>query len=237
MFNTFLYKPILSILLFLTQVLGGNFGFAIIALTLILRGALIPLTLPSLRSAQKLRDLKPDLNKLKKRHKDKADLQKAQLKLYKKHGINPAAGCLPNILQLVVLIALYRVFIDSLQNGAEGLITAFFWLDLAQPDPLYILPLIAGLIQLVLSFMLKPAIEHHQEKTKKQTEDVQDMAETMQQQMLFIMPVMTVVIALRFPSGLALYWVATTLFSVIQQYYLSGWGGFSIYLKKLKLIK
>lgn len=238
MFNTYLYQPILSVLLFLTNLLGGNFGLAIVALTLLLRGILVPLTLPSLHSAQKLRDLKPELDKIKKRFgQDKTGLQKAQLELYKKHNINPAAGCLPNILQLVVLIALYRVFIDSLNgNGHLNINTSFFGLDLSKPDPLFILPLVAGLTQLVLSLMLTPAIEHHQEKSQQKTKDVQDMAETMQQQLLFIMPVMTVVISVSFPSGLALYWTATTVFSLVQQYFVSGWGGLPRYLDKLKVI-
>lgn len=236
MFNSLFYQPITRVLFFLTEIFQGSFGLAIIALTLLLRGVLVPLTLPSLRSAQKIRNLKPELDRLKKRHsKDKATLQKSQMELYKQHGINPAAGCLPNILQLIVLIALYRVFMDSLQNGSISFSTKFLWFDLAQPDPLYILPILAGLIQLILSVMLSPAIEHHKEKTKQKTEDVKDMAETMQQQMLFIMPVMTLIIALRFPSGLALYWVITTVFSLVQQYYLSGWGGLTKYMVKFGL--
>lgn len=239
MFKTILYNPILSVLIFLTSLLGGNFGLAIIALTLLLRAALLPLTMPSLKSAQTIRSLKPELDRLKKRFKDdKMALQKVTLELYKKHNINPAAGCLPNILQIAVLIALYSVFMDALQNGSANLNTQFFWLDLAKPDPKYILPLFAGLIQLALSQMLSPAVEHHhKEKSKKRTEEVADMAETMQQQMLLIMPIMTVLIALRFPSGLALYWVITTLFSLVQQYYISGWGGLEKYLKKFNVIK
>ena len=85
--------------------------------------------------------------------------------------------------------------------------------------------------------MLGRAIEHHKETTAKKTEDVQDMAETMQQQMLFIMPVMTGILALSFPSGLALYWVATTVFSIVQQYFVSGWGGLSKYLAKIKYVR
>ena len=177
-------------------------------------------------------------DRLKSKHKDKAALQKAQLELYKKHGINPAAGCLPNILQLIILIALYQVFMNSLKGDSTSFNTSFLWLNLTTSDPLYILPILAGLSQLVLSLMLSPAIEHHPEKTAKKTEDVQDMAETMQQQMLFMMPIMTGIIALKFPSGLALYWVATTVFSVIQQYFVSGWGGLALSIKKaLALVK
>jgi YidC/Oxa1 family membrane protein insertase len=236
MFNIYLYQPILNTLVFITNSLGGNLGLGIIGLTVLLRGLLVPLTLPSLRSAQKIRELKPDLDKLKKRHgKDKKQLQKSQLELYKRNNINPAAGCLPNILQLVILIALYRVFITFLDGASLPFSSKFLWLDLTQPDSLYILPFAAGLVQLILSLMLSPGIEHHKEKTKKKTEDMQDMAETMGQQMLFLMPAMTVIIAFRFPSGLALYWVATTVFSVVQQYYVSGLGGLRRHLKKLNI--
>ncbi len=235
-FKVLLYQPILNFLILLTHVFGGNLGLGIIALTATIRTLLIPLTLPSLRSAQKIRDLKPELDKLKKRFKpeDKTGFQKAQIDFYKQHGINPASGCLPNIFQFIILIALYQVFINSLNLQEYNLNTRFLWLDLAKPDQLFILPLLAGLIQLILSLMLTPAIEHHKETTSQKTEDVQDMAETMQQQMLFIMPVMTTIIALRFPSGLALYWTITTFFSLLQQYFVSGWGGLNKYFAKAK---
>lgn len=235
-FNNLLYQPIFSVLTFLAQLFQGNLGLAIIALTIIMRTILSPLTLPSLRSAKKIRDLKPELDRLKTKHPDKAALQKAQLALYQKHGINPAAGCLPNLLQLVILISLYRVFINSLKSLPTGVNVHFLWLDLSKPDSLFIFPILAGICQLLLSLMLTPAIEHHPEKTVKKTEDTQDMAETMQQQMLFIMPAMTTMIALRFPSGLALYWVATTIFSVIQQYFVSGWGGLLTTVKKIRTL-
>ena len=253
MFNTFLYQPIFKILIFLTGILGGSFGLAIIALTLMIRTALIPLTLPSMKSAKKMKELKPRLDELKKKHsKDKRRLQQEQLNLYKEHGVNPAAGCLPTIVQFMILIALYRVFIDFIQNGGVDSLSVnmqFILLDLSKPDPLYILPLMAGGTQLLLSQMLMTGKEHHKvEDLKKKArdkekklqkgsdgEDTLEMAETLQQQMLYVMPVMTVIIALRFPSGLALYWVATTLFSLVQQYILSGPGGLAKVFEKLNL--
>ena len=127
---------------------------------------------------------------------------------------------------------MYRVLMDFItKNGELGNINLhFLWFNVSQPDPIYILPLLTGVSQLLLSLMLSPAIEHHPETTKAKTEDVQEMAETMQQQMLLIMPVMTAVLALRFPAGLALYWLITTVFSTIQQYFVSGWGGLARYL-------
>lgn len=258
MFNTFFYQPILYVLTFLTGILGGSFGFAIIALTLIIRTILIPLTLPAMRSAKKMKELKPHLDKLKNKHgKDKKRLQQEQLNLYKEHGVNPAAGCLPTIVQFVILIALYRVFIDFIQNGGAETIKVnmqFLWLNLSEPDKLYILPIMAGGSQLLLSQMLMTGKEHHalkdlkkgakekekqmqKEKKGSGKEDGLEMAETIQQQMLYIMPVMTGLIALRFPSGLALYWVTTTLFSLIQQYVISGPGGLTTIFQKLQLTK
>jgi len=231
-FNVLLYQPLFQSLLFLTKILGGSLGLSIIALTLLLRFVLIPLTIPSLKSAQKIKDLKPELDKLKAKYgNDKKQLQLEQLKLYQQHGVNPAAGCLPTLIQFAVLIAMYQVLMDFItKNGnLSNINLQFFWFNVSQPDPIYILPLLTGISQLVLSLMLTPAIEHHPETTKAKTEDVQDMAETMQQQMLFIMPVMTAVLALRFPAGLALYWLITTVFSTIQQYFVSGWGGLARY--------
>lgn len=238
MFNSLLYQPLLKGLTFLTQILGGSLGFAIIIFTVGIRAALIPLTLPAQRSAKKIKDLKPHLDELKRKHgQDKRRLQQEQLNLYKEHGVNPAAGCVPTIVQFAILIALYRVFMDFIANGANGALQAnmhFLWFELSQPDPLYVLPILAGVTQLVLSQMLMTGKEHHadnqlkekiqvQEKTKG--EDKLEMAEAMQKQMLYVMPVMTVLIALRLPSALAVYWIATTVFSLVQQYITSGPGG------------
>ncbi|MCH7951638.1 membrane protein insertase YidC [Patescibacteria group bacterium] len=253
-FNTLLYQPLLQTLTFLTNVLGGSFGFAIIALTFLLRTAMIPLTLPTMRSAQKMKDIKPHLDELKRKHgKDKKRFQKEQLNLYKEHGINPAAGCLPTIVQFAILIAMYRVFIDFIENGNGGGIAAdmqFLWLDLTKPDPLYILPLVAGGTQLILSQMLMAGKEHHKsedlkksarekqergaKKAKADEDKTLDMAGAMQKQMLYVMPLMTGLIALSFPSGLALYWVATTIFSLVQQYVISGPGGLATVVEKLR---
>lgn len=244
LFNTLLYTPIVNILIFLYHGLGDSFGLAIIALTLTLRGVTIPLTIPALKSQKKLQNLQPELAKLKKKHTDKKQLQLAQLELYKQHGVNPGAGCLPQILQVVVLIALYQAFLKFIngdQIDGSAINMRFLWLDLSKPDPFYILPVLAGLSQLFYSFMLRPGTEHSHSstspkslKSRKQKEDEKDMAEEIQSQMTFMMPVMTVLISLKFPSGLALYWVVTTIFSVVQQWFITGPGGLLYYFAKLK---
>ena len=221
-------------LLFFYHLFGGNLGLSIIAITLITKIVLLPLVIPSIRSAKKMQDLKPELDRLKQKYStDKTKLQQAQMSLYKERGINPAAGCLPQIVQIVILISLYQVFIHFLkQSSIDGtdLNPFFLYLDLTKPDRTYILPILAGLTQLFFSLMMQSGIESHVKNPKKpadkkKEEDNLEMASSMQQQMVYMMPLMTVIVSLNFQSGLVLYWVISTLFSIVQQYLFSGWGG------------
>lgn len=242
MYNTLIYQPILNSLLWLYEITGHNLGFAIILLTLAIRVILIPFTLPQLKSAKKMADLKPELDALKKKHgHDKKLFQQKQLEFYKTHNVNPAAGCLPFIAQFIVLIALYRVFMDTLgTNGMGDINTSFLLWDLRGKDSTYILPVLAGILQFIMSLTVLPAVENEPEKrpgTKEQKADVAEMATSMQQQMVFMMPIMTIIFSLQFPSGLALYWVITTAFSLVQQLVVSGPGALLFYAKKYKILK
>jgi YidC/Oxa1 family membrane protein insertase len=242
MYHNYIYQPILNSLLWLYQITGHNLGFAIILLTLVVRGILIPFTLPQLKSAKKMAQLKPELDSLKKKHGHDAKLfQQKQLEFYKTHNVNPAAGCLPFIAQFVVLIALYQVFMATLNgNGMGDINSAFFLWDLKSKDTTYILPVLAGILQFVMSLTILPAVENEPEKrpgTKEQKEDVAEMATTMQQQMVFMMPIMTIIFSIQFPSGLALYWVITTAFSLVQQLLVSGPGALLTYAYKFKILK
>lgn len=238
MYQTLVYQPILQTLLWLYHLTGDNLGLATILLTLLIRGILIPFTLPSLRAAKKMASLKPQLDALKAKYgKDKKVFQQKQLEFYKEHKVNPAGGCLPYLAQFVVLIALYQVFMKTL-NGGENILsnTNFLLWDLRNKDTTYILPALAGFLQLITSLAIMPGIENKPSKregTKEQKEDIAEMASSMQQQMVFLMPIMTVVFAIQFPSGLALYWVITTAFSLGQQLIISGPGGLNKYLLKL----
>ncbi len=241
MYNTLVYQPILHSLLFLYNLFGHNLGFAIIFLTLFIRLALLPFVIPSLKSAKKMALLKPELDALKKKYaKDPAKLKQKQVEFYKQHGLNPATGCLPYLVQLVVLIALYRVFMDSLKGGtiAGQTINTHFWLwDLTAKDKTFILPILAGVFQLFTSIALLPAVENEPAKRKlsqEKKEDLGEMAQAMQQQMVFLMPLMTVIFALQFPSGLALYWLVSTVFSLVQQVAIAGPGGLANYWRKFK---
>lgn len=243
---TVVNQVLIQFLLQLHQV-TGNLGLSILAFTLIVRLLLVPLSLPTMKSQKKMRELQPELKKLKDTHgKDQKALQAAQMELYKKHNVNPLAGCLPQVVQIILLIVLYQVLVQFVSNTElNGVVlnTQFIWLNLTKPDQLFILPILAGLTQLFLSLMIAPGgetpdvipndskIKKLKDENKKE-EDAADMAAAMQKQMLFIMPVMTAFIAVRFPSGLALYWVASTVFSIVQQYFSTGWGGVTLYAKR-----
>lgn len=242
----FLIEIFTNFLLFLHGFLP-NLGLAIIVFTIIIRSLLLFITLPSLKSMEKIKKLKGEINELKKKYKkDPKALQLAQVALYKKHNVNPLAGCLPQILQIVVLISLYRALMGIVNsNGQYQINNNFFWLDLTKPDALFILPVLAFLSQLLFSIMLSPGAETpdiipNKSKNKnikelnKKEESTAMMAASMQKQMMFMMPIMTFVLALSFPSGLTLYWIMSTIYSIFQQYFISGWGGLQTYLKRLK---
>jgi YidC/Oxa1 family membrane protein insertase len=235
LYNLIFYQPILSALIFFYRILG-NFGLAIVFLTLFIRGLLIPLTLPALRSTQKIKDLAPQLDKLKKKYKNnRQKFQQEQLKLYRAHGVNPAMGCLPYLIQFLILIALYRAFTFFI--GGSGKIdgtvinTHFLWLDLTRPD--LCLAILAGASQLLMSKTMPFGTQEKPiegRKTNQKKDDLATAMEDMQKQMIYFMPLMTVVIGAKLPSGLALYWLVTSLFSAGQQYFTNGgWGK----LKKL----
>ena len=251
---TLLYQPLVNSLILFYKILGQNLGLAIIGLTLVIRGLLYPLTKPSLEAAKKMQQFAPELEKLKSKHKDnKQALAMAQMELYKKHGFNPGAGCLPQIVQIIILIALFQAFnkvlvadgeiikklnevlYQPLQFAKDTVINAnFLYLNLTKPD-FFNLPfelnffgfkiskfpglfLLASAITQFLSsrFMMPQAKK--QEKLAKKTAGAQDdFATAMQTQMLFMMPLMTLFIGFRFPSGLVLYWLTFSLFMLIQQ--------------------
>lgn len=228
----------------------GDLGTSIVLLTILIRSLLLPITLPSIRARKKISKLQPKLNKLKKKHKDdRQALQQAQMELYQKYNVNPLSGCLPQILQIIVLIGLYRALVTFLeQDQVQGVViqSQFLWWNLTQPDSTYVLPVLAGIVQLILALMITPGgevrdIAPNQAKSKmaqqenEQEEDMAEMAKAMQQQMIFIMPLMTAFLATRFPAGLAVYWVVTNVFSILQQYFISGLGGLKTYWQRLKL--
>lgn len=264
LWNLVLFQPLVNALIFLYQIIG-NFGVAIIILTVLLRIILTPLTLPSLEAAKKMAQLAPELAKLKKKHgKEQQKLAQAQMDLYKQNGVNPAAGCLPQIIQIIILIALYQAFAQVLQaNGdvvnklnqilypplklLEGsqFNLSFLYLNLAKPDTFTVsgIPLpglfliLAALTQFLSSKMMQPIVLKEEKVAEKTEEKTDDIATSMQGQMLYLFPLMTIFIGFSFPSGLVLYWFVFSAFQLGQQYLVSGWGGLKPLVEKIKAVR
>ncbi len=236
--HTLLVNPILNILVVLYD-LTGSLGTGIILVTLLVRTLLLPVIIPSMRQMKKQKALQPELEKLKKKYKDdKKKMAEAQMELFKKHGLNPVSGCLTQIPMLIVLIAVYNViktiskapdfatinsllYFDSIKL-VEPVHTNFLYMDLSHPDPYYILGVLSGILQYFtskLSFGFTKKAEKVAHKTSDKTDDI---AYNVQEQMLYIMPIMTVVIGLTLPAGVVLYIVTTTLFSLVQTYFTLG---------------
>ncbi len=224
-FNTILYQPLFNALVFLYQYLPGrDFGVAVIVLTIIIRVLLYPLMVKSIKSQKVLSELQPKIKEIQQKYKDDKEKQtKEMMALYQKEKINPFGGCLPLLLQLPILIALYQVFWKGLQPGAmanlysfvpnPGVIdpTFFGLINLAEVS--LVLAVIAGVTQFFQSKMLMP-----QNKKTDQTGQMAQFSGMMQKQMLYFFPIFTVFILWKLPAAIGLYWIITALFSIGQQY-------------------
>ena len=228
MFETLFYQPILNLLIYLYNIVPGNdLGIAIILLTIIIKLALLPLSKKSIKSQKELQDIQPKVEELKKEFKDnKEEMGKRMMALYKEHKVNPFSSCLPLLIQLPFLIAVFHVFRKGFSEETLSLIysfisnpefinqTAFGFLDLSTPNKY--LALLAGLAQFWQTKMMvtkKPAIKSSGSKDE-------NMMAMMNKQMLYMMPALTVFIGFTLPGGLTFYWFLTTLFTVFQQLYL-----------------
>ncbi|MBU0709001.1 YidC/Oxa1 family membrane protein insertase [Patescibacteria group bacterium] len=234
MWDLLFKTPILNILFLFYRILFSNMGLAIIALTLLFRVVLIPLTLPAMRSSKKIKELQPQLDKLKEKNKgDQAALAREQMELYRDHGVNPAAGCLPIFLSIPVMVALYQVLLQALDasalevlnqkiyfdflriGGISQLHTFFLWLDLTKPDRFFILPVLVGVCQYLNSLLISPTLASDTKQSGK-SGGGDEMAAMMQSQFKYMFPLMTTFITLRLPAGVALYWLVSTLFGIMQ---------------------
>lgn len=222
LYNEILYRPLFNGLIFLYNVIPGHdFGVAIIALTVVIRLILYPLSAKAVKSQKALQELQPKVKEVQQKYKnDKQRQGQALMELYKEHKINPASGCLTMLVQLPILLALLSVFRNGLKPESltalyhfisnPGMINKMFlgFIDLSQRSiPLAIL---AGAAQFIQSKMMTPP-------SSGQTNDF---ASSLNKQMVYMFPLLTVFIAISLPAGLSVYWVATTIFGIIQQYIL-----------------
>ena len=224
-----LINPMINGLIILSRVLFGNFGLAIIAFTILVRLATLPLMLKQLHSSRRMTAVQPKIEEMRKKYKDPKRRQEELMKLYKEEGVNPI-GCLgPMVIQMPIWFALYAVLARTIGGTPERTIelsqrlypwgfiqdavplsTGFLWLDLGRPD--MILVVLVGVttwLQTKLSMT--------------QTTMSSPQAAQTQSMMLWMMPVMFAWFTLSVPSGLAVYWTATNIIGVIMNYFVYGW--------------
>ena len=232
-FHTIIYQPIYNVLIFFYNVFPWqDFGIAIILTTLFIKFLFIPLSKKQIESQKKMQELQPKIKELQKKYKDNKEQQtKAMMDLYKEHKTNPFSGCLPLIVQLIVLIAIYRVIINITEAGLfvdpadlysfisdPGAINHLFlgFLDLTKAN--YVLAFLSAIAQYFQTKMLLQSQKTTAPSTEKSDEP--DFATIMNKQMLYLGPGITFFIGVTFPAALSLYWLFSTLFMIFQQMFL-----------------
>jgi YidC/Oxa1 family membrane protein insertase len=250
LWNALLVYPLINLLV-LADYFVHDFGLAVVIVTVAIRLALFPVFRAQVRSSRAMQELAPAMNDIKKKYgKDRAQLQQEQMKLYKERGINPVGGCLPMLVFFPVLFAMYAAFQQvgglgtpalTIQQLNEHVLWPFIkplfadrppnetidlaahWLpwvsNLAQPDHLFFnfigpLPIISALLQLVASVQALP-------RNPPQTDDP---TQRTMQSMTYYLPLITVVFFKDLAAGVFIYYITTTIFQIIQQYFVMGWG-------------
>jgi len=235
LFNAIFFQPILNLLVWLyVTIPGQDIGIAIILLTLVIKLILYPLTQLQIKQQRAMQELQPKIEEIRQRLKDDKEKQAAELmELYKKDKVNPAASCLPLLIQLPVFIALFSALKTGLQSHGLNMlypfvpnpqtINAMFLgiFDLTKPN--YVLAILAGLVQFYQTRqILKPpaATVKAPPPEVAGTEGAKDesMTAIMNKQMTYMMPIMTVVIGFSLPGGLTLYWLTMSVLTVLQQW-------------------
>ena len=193
-------KPFLVVLNFFNKYLG-NYGLAIIVLTVIIKVLFYPLTKKSLQSMRDMQKMQPQMAAVKEKYKnDKEKMNKELMELYKRHKINPVGGCLPMVLQIPVFIALYEVLYVAIELRHAPF---FLWItDLSAKDPYYITPILMGATMFLQQKMTPTSVDPAQQK------------------IMMLMPIVFTFMFLSFPAGLVLYWLVNNVLSIGQQYFI-----------------
>lgn len=228
MFTTIFYQPIFNLLvIFYNYLPGHDFGLAIIALTIVIKLILYPLSQKTIKSQRALADLQPRLEEIKKTNaNNREEMARATMALYRDNKINPFSSCLPLLIQLPFMFAVFRVFRDFGKSDHTSLVYSFVTkpdfshgltflalVDLSKPN--IILAVLAAASQYWQTKMLstaKPAI-------KSADSQDENLAAIMNKQMLIMMPLMTLIIGISLPGGLTLYWFVFSFLSALQQLY------------------
>ena len=190
----------------------GNYGIAIIIVTILMRIVIFPLTLKQEKSMKKMRDLQPELEKIKEKYKDNPqEYQQKTAELYRESGVNPLGGCLPLLIQMPVFVALYWAF----SGNAIPADAKFLWFTLKQPDRLFMI----GNFAFNLLPILNVGVTYIQQKIMTSATSGQESSQQMQT-MLYMMPLMMLFIFYKMPSGVTLYYLVSGALSLVQQYFI-----------------
>lgn len=245
LFHSFIYQPVYNILVFFNNTVPGHdFGIAIILTTLLIKTLFIPLSRKQIESQKKMQELQPKLKELQQKYKDDKERQtKEVMAFYKENKANPFAGCLPLIIQLIVLIAIYRVIINISQAGFTinsgdlytfianpGEVNHLFLhlVDLTKAN--YVLAFLSAGAQY---FQTKMLFQRQKEgAVDKKPSGEPDFATIMNKQMLYLGPGITFFIGVTFPAALSLYWLFSTVFMIGQQLLLARKGKMTPSLQK-----
>lgn len=266
-FNLIFLQPLLNLLVFIMRILDaasipGSLGFSIVVLTVIVRFLTWPFIASQIKAAAKMSELKPRIDEIKKKHgSDKKAVAQAQMALYKEHGVNPAGGCLPAIVQILMIAPLYQV-INAAFDSAKGLDTLNYFLYFPEwsfkvlPNPYFfgvnladkpsdflrvgvlilLVPLITAALTFIQSKMMapKPLKSHATDSstTKHEKKETDEAIASVQTQMMYMMPVMVGFFSWQFPVGLALYWNTLTALGIWQQHKVAGWGGLEPWISR-----
>lgn len=200
--NSYIVYPLSQLITYMANLTGENYGVAIIIVTLLIRLLILPLMIKQLRSTKAMQALQPEIKKLREKYSSKdqktqQQLQQETMALFQKNGVNPLAGCFPILIQMPILIGFYH----AIMRTAEIKKHTFLWFDLGSPDPLFLLPIIAGVATFIQQKLMMAGNQS----------DNPQMAI-----MLWVMPIMIIVFAISFPAALSLYWVVGNIFMIIQ---------------------
>lgn len=228
-FATTFYQPLYNALVYLISVVpGANVGIAIIILTLLVRGALLPLSHKSVVSQAKMRSIAPHIEKVKEKHKDnKQEQARKVMELYKEHGINPFSGCLLVLIQLPIIFALYFVFFKGLPTLNAEHLYSFVHLPDVVPSMMFlgvilsgkslILALIAAGTQYYQIKLSIPPVAPIKEGEKPTFKD--EFARSFNVQMRFMLPIIVFGVSYTISAAVALYWATSNLFSIGHELY------------------
>lgn len=237
LWNEVILNPMVNGLLWLYDILGNNFVLALTVFTVIVRVLTLPLNIRQQKSMLKTQEMQPQIKAIQEKHRDNP--QKMQEE-FQKIGYNPAealSGCLPLVIQMPILFGLYRVIFFVLGSTPQALFelteraydainlsallpvdNRFLWINLSQPDPFYVLPILIFVTMFLQQKLLSPAAQTQQKNNAKKGQQPDPMGQ-MNQTMLYTMPIMFGFLSLQFPSGLSIYWVLSNLIGIFQGYY------------------